>query len=148
MAHIGHTYYIRCHRTHRVLEIRDFSMADEAKVQMHDKTGNWNQIWKFNIDGTIENPHTGRVLEIEGSRESDGAKVQVNSKHDGWHQKWEFDATPGHHLGGYIRNLKTGKVFDIEGWNENDRAGIQIHLSHNPHDHSSWNQLFELEPYR
>lgn len=58
MAHIGHTYYIRCHRTHRVLEIRDFSMADEAKVQMHDKTGNWNQIWKFNIDGTIENPHT------------------------------------------------------------------------------------------
>lgn len=145
MAHVGHNiFYIRCHRTHRVVEIRDFSVANGAKIQMHDKTGNFNQLWQFNSDGTIENPQTGKVLESEGSH--DGAHVVLNSKKhvgDNANQIWEFHSE-GHHWG-YIRNPKTHKVFDIKDWNESDRAIVQIHHSHDVNDHSSWNQMFELE---
>ncbi len=106
----------------KCLDDANWGTADGNKIQLWPCTGDWNQVWQMQTNGTIMNPHTGKCLDVTGGGTAEGVLVQLFTCNGTPRQIWQVRSDGG------LMNPASGNCLDVAGPSSTD--GAQIHIWH------------------
>lgn len=114
----------------KVLDVKDASKSDEAKVHIWSNYCKSNQIWhiKKTKDGyyNIVAAHSGKYLDVIGGSNKKGVEVWQYSKNDSDAQKWKFYVADDDHV--YISPKCASNLFlDVENGNSKNGTSVQMY---------------------
>lgn len=87
------TYYVKVsNSSSAVLDVQGASTSNSAFVNLWQKSGGENQIWKVSHDSqgyvTLTNLNSNKVLDVRGANASNGSRIIQYASNNGWNQKW------------------------------------------------------------
>ena len=142
-------YYLIKAPNGKVLEVKDFSTANGAFIQLWDYAGHPWQQWRFVDAGEgrwrIQNRFTGKMIDLVQDGVVEGTWLHQWSRTSGLSQCWILE--PLRNGRTRIRSALANKYIDLVGMNTSNGAQAQIWLEV-PGGNQEWNLTSPPAPRR
>lgn len=140
-------YKITCKCSGKVLDVKDNSMADGAKMQQWTSSNGSNQ--KFNIEGQADGyykitaQHSGKVLDVPYGTSNAGVQLQQCTDNGSDAQRWEIiDVGNGYYK---VKSKASGLFMDVASASTADGTAVQQYTD-NGTDAQIWSFTLDSNP--